>query len=329
VGAAGWLSDFDLLRAYIESRGTAVAGVDDLVAAARELASGRKLPWRNRAAILLWHLGLARAAIEGEKAVLLAARSTARVAAGDLALLAARVARWTPMRILVKYLAERGPAAAEEVAAELGARSREVTGRYLPVLQLAFKLREPAAKPFNRHVVEAVLFKLGSQLGLLEVEGGEARPTELALELAWEPEVVVVKTAPRAPLALAAAACALAQAAKPYLVSPWIDPEVARALAQLVRGGVVVSRPPRDSGHERALAELAERCEVRVYERLHTKLALGRGALVTSANMTKASLLRNLETGVYYRETPEALREHAEEVAATAREWKGAQRPAR
>jgi len=60
VGAAGWPSDFDLLRAYIESRGTAVAGVDDLVAAARELASGRKLPWRNRAAILLWHLGLAR-----------------------------------------------------------------------------------------------------------------------------------------------------------------------------------------------------------------------------------------------------------------------------
>ena len=39
--------------------------------------------------------------------------------------------------------------------------------------------------------------------------------------------------------------------------------------------------------------------------------------------MTKASLLRNLETGVYYRETPEALREHAEEVAATAREWRG------
>jgi len=76
--------------------------------------------------------------------------------------------------------------------------------------------------------------------------------------------------------------------------------------------------------HEQALAELAERCEVRVYERLHTKLALGRGALVTSANMTKASLLRNLETGVYYREAPEALREHAEEVAATAREWEGA-----
>jgi hypothetical protein len=40
--------------------------------------------------------------------------------------------------------------------------------------------------------------------------------------------------------------------------------------------------------------------------------------------VTKASLLRNLETGVYYRETPEALHEHAEEVAATAREWRGA-----
>jgi hypothetical protein len=40
--------------------------------------------------------------------------------------------------------------------------------------------------------------------------------------------------------------------------------------------------------------------------------------------MTVSSLLHNLETGVYYRKTPEPLREHAEEIAATAREWREA-----
>lgn len=325
MNAASAPSDFDLLRAYIESRGTAVAGAEDLIAAAQALASGQKLPWSgNRAAILLWHLGLARAALEGKKAILLATQATARVAAGDRTLLAVKVARWTPMRLLVKHLAESGPATAEEIVAELGALSLEATGRYLPVLQLAFKLREPVAKPFNEHMVKAVLFKLGSQLGLLEVEGGRAEPTELALEFAWEPEIEIVKTAPKVPLALAAAACALTQAAKPYLISPWIDPEVAQTLTPLLHHGVIISRPPREEKNREALAALSKHCEIRVYNRLHTKLALGARAVVTSANMTVSSLLHNLETGVYYRKTPETLREHAEEIAATAREWREA-----
>lgn len=298
---------------------------EGLMAVAQKLASGQKLNWgKSRLAILVWHLGLARAALEGRKAILLATQSTARIAAGERMLLAVRVARWTPMRILVRYLAERGPATVEELVAELGTRSLETTRRYLPVLQLAYKLGRPVARPFNRHVVSAVLFILGSELGLLDVDGGRAEPTELALELTWEPEIEVVKTAPSVPLALAAAACSLASTAKPYLISPWIDPEVARALAQLLRGGIIISRPPKNGKHIEALAALAERCEVRVYERLHTKLALGSGAVVTSANMTISSLLHNLETGVYYRKTPKPLREHAEEIAATAREWREA-----
>ena len=80
----------------------------------------------------------------------------------------------------------------------------------------------------------------------------------------------------------------------------------------------MVSRPPRRERHRRALEILSQGCEVLLYPKLHTKLALGDSAVMSSANLTCASLLRNLETGVYYYEAPPTLRVHAEEIAASA-----------
>jgi ABC-type transport system involved in cytochrome c biogenesis ATPase subunit len=82
---------------------------------------------------------------------------------------------------------------------------------------------------------------------------------------------------------------------------------------------VVVSRPPREARRAEALELLAQRGEVLCYDKLHTKAVAGVSVVVTSANLVKTSLLRNIETGVYYRETPTALRLHLEEVAASGR----------
>ena len=55
----------------------------------------------------------------------------------------------------------------------------EVTKRYLPALRLA-RLRRPVKKPYNRHVIEAVLLRLGSEAGLLKGDRRTMALTELA-----------------------------------------------------------------------------------------------------------------------------------------------------
>ena len=318
-------SDFELLRAYVESRNVAQADVALVRRAAEAILQGRELDGNERrAADLLRHLGLAAASMprRGARVEYRPTPQLARAARGDLTLLAVRLARWTPMRILLRYLALKGGEAdLEEAAGELGGLMEDVTGRYLPALRLAYPgLRRPVKKPFNMHVLEALLLRLGSEVGLLRYERGAASLAELADELAEEGQAEVVRTGPRSPVILAAVASAAASGGSVHVASPWIDREVASALAPLIRGrAVVVSRPPREGGHREALELLSRRGEVLCYAGLHTKAVAGASAVLSSANLVKASLLRNIETGVYYRETPTALRLHLEEVAASAR----------
>jgi len=317
------VSDFEFLRAYVEARNVAYADFRLVRQAAERISRGvpraEMADEERRTADLLWHLGLAVASLEKG----LTYRPTPqllRVAEGDVSLLAVRLARWTPMRLLLRFLAEKGgEASLDKVEERLGGRVLEVTKRYLPALRLA-GLRRPVKKPYNRHVMEAVLLRLGSEAGLLKGDREAMAVTELAEELLETESVEVVRTGPDSPVALAAVAAAAASGNKVYLVSPWIDREVAEALAHLLEGkAVVVSRPPREKPHADALALLAQRGEVLCYDELHTKAVAGTSAVVTSANLVKTSLLRYIETGVYYRGTPTALKLHLEEVAASGK----------
>ena len=86
----------------------------------------------------------------------------------------------------------------------------------------------------------------------------------------------VVRTGPNSPVVLAAVAAAAASGNNVYLVSPWIDREIAEALAPLLEGkAVVVSRPPSEARHAEALKLLAQRGEVLCYDKLHTKAVAG------------------------------------------------------
>jgi len=319
-------SDFELLRAYVEARNIAYANLTLLRKTAQAIQRGarrRELgPDERRTADLLWHLGLAVASIEGGEVTYRPTPQLARVAQVDATLLAVRLARWTPMRLLLRFLAERGgEAAVDEVEAGLGGRMEETAGRFLPALRLANpRLRGPVKKPYNRHVLEAVLLRLGSEVGLLKGDRKTVVLTELAEELLEEELVEVVRTGPNSPVILAAVAAATASGGAVYIVSPWIDRDIAEALVKLLKGRVVVvSRPPRNENHREALRTFAQHGEILCYGKLHTKAVAGAAAVVTSANLVGTSLLRNIETGVYYRETPHVLRLHLEEVAASGK----------
>ena len=327
------MSVFEALRAYVESRNVAVTSVNDIIRVARKLTkSNRSMrlvslqPDERRVVALLWHLGLVASLLkfeEGRASLWVSPTLTLhRVARGELMPLAVRIARWTPMRLLLRYMMLRGGSATVgDVERDLGSEVLRVTRFLSPVLRLAYSRFRPAKKPYNRHVIEAVLFRLGSELGLLRLDGrGRAEVMELAYELAEEARTEVVKTMPSAPLVLAAVASVAACSRRVFISSPWIDSDVAEALLPLLKDKevVVITRPPRAPRHRRAVEILGRVGEVRAYARLHTKLVLGDPAVVTSANLTRASLLRNLETGIYYRRAPAALRVHAQEIAASA-----------
>ena len=220
------MSEIEYLRANVEARNVAYADLRLVRQAAEKISRGvpraEMTDEEKRTADLLWHLGLAVASLERG----LTYRPTPqlrRVAGGDVSLLAVRLARWTPMRLLLRFLADRGgEASLDEVEKRLGGKMLEVTKRYLPALRLA-GLRRPVKKPYNRHVIEAVLLRLGSEAGLLKGDRRTMALTELAEELLETESVEVVRTGPNSPVVLAAVAAAAASGGQVHLVSPWID----------------------------------------------------------------------------------------------------------
>ncbi len=192
------MTAFEALRAYVESRNVAVAGVKDVIRTARVVARGPiKLhsvsSSERRVVALLWHLGLVAAHFKsngGKRSLWVSPTPLLyRIAEGCLTPLAVRVARWTPMRLLLRYMISRGGSAtAGDVEKDLSNELLKITRTFLPVLKFAYSKFGPVKKPYNRHMVEAVLFKLGSELGLLTLENrSEASVTELAYELLEEP----------------------------------------------------------------------------------------------------------------------------------------------
>ncbi|RLF08387.1 MAG: hypothetical protein DRJ64_01150 [Thermoprotei archaeon] len=89
---------------------------------------------------------------------------------------------------------------------------------------------------------------------------------------------------------------------------------VVSALMQLT----IVARPTCLKRGYKALELLSQHYEVLVYKHLHTKLTLENSAIVTSANLTRTSLLKNLETGIYYDNALFLIRLYAEEVVLSA-----------
>lgn len=160
---------------------------------------------------------------------------------------------------------------------------------------------------FNRHTIEAVL----SKPGLLSVRGREkAKITELAYELLKSPRIEMIKIMPKEPIILLAVASVMSSSSRVVVISLWVNLSVVSALVQLT----IVARPTcLKQGYE-ALESLSQHCEVLVYKHLYTKLALENSAIVTDANLTRTSLLKNLETEIYYDNALFFIRLYAEEV---------------
>jgi len=331
------ISIFDALRAYAESRNIAVTGLKDIISMCRKVSEGfidyRSLTGgERRVAELLWYLGLLTQCIRydsGRPRLYIGPTSmTLSIAKGDVIPLVLRIGMWYPMRLLLKYMMWRGGyCTSRDVKRDLGGKVYEVTGELLDILRQIYgprKFKEPVKKPFNRHVIESVFFRLGKELGVLRGDSRhEAQLTELGYELIRDEPVILIKTAPKIPLILLAVVSVLQESRQATLVSPWIDLEVVKILEPLLKNKeiCVVARQPRKGSQKRALDILSSYGEVLIYPRLHTKLSLGFSALITSANLTKTSLLYNIETGIYYREVPLGLKVHVEEIKASARRY--------
>jgi len=326
------ITAYEALRAYVESRGLSTVNLKRLREACylfRQPRHSSELDSNQRAvARLLWSLGLAVIEPVEKGWRVRASRIAEKVLRGETTLITVRMARWTPVKVLIRYVASRGgQTTVDNVVRDLGGAVREAMKRALPFLRLAYRKVKPVVKPYNRHIVEALILTLGSELGLFETDARreEIALTDLSYELLEYRDVDIVRTAPRMPIILAAVAAIVTSSAHVRVVAPWIDPEVAKALIELSTRLTVVTRPPQiertlkaKRKKEEAIEVLSQRGEVLVYPHLHTKLVAGQQALVTSANLTLYSLVRNIETGTYHYTVSPQLTSHIEEIIAAS-----------
>lgn len=176
---------FEALRCYFESRNVALSSVDEI----REimLAPRGWIPLESlngqqrRTASLLWLAGLLNVVVAGVVGgrPRLAGYRLSRVGrvyvgllrdspmASDL-FLAEVLAGWAPMRNLLIYSLGRRTVTVDGVERDLGSQIEEATGRAFALLRAFGILRRgaPVKKPYNRACVEALLFRLGRELGL-------------------------------------------------------------------------------------------------------------------------------------------------------------------
>jgi len=325
------LTTFEALYAYAASRGTAVSKLQDIVRLCRYIVGRDIVRMRNintydrRVIKLLWHLGIVAIYVRHiDRKTAFYVKPTVMahyIAKGNLTPILLRIAEWKPMKILVKYIAAKGGyTTSSEVEKDLGNTMFNITEKLLPILKFTYKLNRPVKKPFNRHIIEAVLFKLGKELGLLRGEKHqEAYLTEIGYELIRHDQIELIKTIPKVPLVFMVAASVIHDSNKVVIVSPWIDVKVFEALEPILSNKeiTIICRPP-EKKRQQVLRILENYGEVLIYPKLHTKMLAGESAIITSANLTKASLLYNIETGVYYHQTPPSLRAHIEEIKASA-----------
>jgi len=78
------------------------------------------------------------------------------------------IANWEPMKVLREYLEIVGGATVTDINRDLG-WAMIIRTKTLIQLGLITWRNKPFAKPFNKHIIHAILVKLGVEYGLLEV----------------------------------------------------------------------------------------------------------------------------------------------------------------
>ena len=81
------------------------------------------------------------------------------------------LSRWEPMKVFREYLSIVESAEPDDIINDLG-WAMIIRTKELIRLGLITWTQKPFAKPFNKHIVTAILLRLGSEYGLVQPSGG-------------------------------------------------------------------------------------------------------------------------------------------------------------
>jgi len=287
---------------------------------------------------LLWHLGLISIRGDGEYVptntchILYASmrddesfrRSLIRV-----------LCKWRPFVALVRYIG-RKKVRVRDIIRDLGGEMKEYSmkmKRYGLLKALGGRRRVPFAKPYNSFVVRNFFVPLLRELGLVDIDGSSIYLSFEGLELLEGIDVartLVLRNAPFAPTALVAYQQTLLDSKDEFiLISPWVNSMLEYVMKPMddvkkLENIIIVLRNERDIDHVKRCASMYD-VEVRAYvvDRLHAKLSCSSmgSAFLGSANITKGSLLKNYEVGVFYMSCPEELFALAYDMISQARRY--------
>jgi len=206
--------------------------------------------------------------------------------------------RWEPLRVLLKFLRSRGTFRSRDVVKVLGEEMRFWNSKLIE-LGLPVERGKSGAprKPFNDFVVRKLFKPLLDELQLHSIVPEERGYT-------------VVKSRSGEPVIAAGIAHVVSSYRESILVTPFIDEYgvelIIKALAltpEPKHVELIVRKPsPRVNLNELKVRarDMGSEIEVHITKRpLHAKIYSSRNeVLITSANLLKTSLLRNVEIGI-------------------------------
>ena len=213
--------------------------------------------------------------------------------------------RWAPLQVLLRYLSVNGfnrGRIVEELGGEMRRWSEILMRLKLPVKAHGGK---PPSKPFNDYLVSKLFSRLINQLELSSVRGLGEQP------------IVAVKSRGGEPLAAVGVAHIAYSSRESTLISPYLDEYGLGFVINVLKAGgghadIIVKRLSgrlsklslndirriiRDEGVDVELEFTNKPLHAKIY-------ASENGLFITSANLLKNSLMRNIETGLMIRNQP-------------------------
>jgi len=252
-----------------------------------------------------------------------------------------RIIEWFPTRLLLRFIADKGgEISSEEVINNLGKLMKTITSKYSPIMSEILGLsrinKNGVMKPFNRHVVEAVLFKLLKNIGILQGTQRRVRLTDIGWMIASQThsnfDHLVVTTEPEYPqigVVITAIAGTKIQSNNLIFATYSIDLRVVDHILQLAKKALnnkitFIMGPPAKQYSKRILYKCRRydiRCKLLCTQELHAKVYINnKYILLTSANLTRAGLARNYEVGVLLSSIPQNFALFTSILYATAGE---------
>jgi len=306
-----------------------------------KIVFGRRYVSARRVLRLLWYLGFANVRFSEEPYYRVSSYKASssgleysrhlenNPSAAAISLFRA-VSKWWPMRFMMKYANSKQYLNFRMITDDLGGEMLHWTGM---MNSFGFPgLRSAMRKPFNMFVTRHCLLPLATEVGLLTKSGPKYQITEAGREIAnaGDPlQLDIVQSAPGEPLAYAAVCDSLVSQDEVLVISPWIDQTTVSRLSQGIEKThhsvhlKILLRYPTRRNSERVYQAIhtiqkefessGNVIEVRSLPNrgsltLHAKGVIGRSrSVITSANLVKTSLWRNLEVVAFHYTTPPEL----------------------